>query len=229
MGKSITDLSSVRRAGLVRTSIWAALIAMAATPSASIAQAIKETPTAPDKLAAEAAALIGKQMDYDQQSKIADRSPHAQANDWSFGLSYGNEGALAREALSNETGKGSLSLRTENDYGSRCDPASKELEFTIDIDARLNATDSNKAGDHAESWLTFADHGVFDARPRKIKMNYNWDAVNLNFSLDRAELLKRGQLAFCPGPTSPDSQGAHCVRFSLKGFARAYDFVCQAK
>ncbi len=215
--------------GAFRISSCAALIAIAAGPTASVAQAVKETQTAPNELAAEAAALIGKAMDYDQQSKIADRSPHAQANDWSFGLSYGNEGGLVRQASSSETGKGSLSLRTENDYSTRCDPASKELDFTVDIDPRLSASDSKKAGDHAESWLTFADRGVFDARPQKIKMNYNWDAVNLNFSLDRAELLKRGQLAFCPGPKSPDSQGEHCVRFSLKGFARAYDFVCQAK
>jgi hypothetical protein len=98
------------------------------------------------------------------------------------------------------------------------------------MDRRLNAkADETKPGDHVEAWATFADHGLFDAEPRKIRLNYNWDAVDLNFTLDPAELSRRGELALCPTARSPDSQGAHCARFSLKGFARAFDFVCQAK
>jgi hypothetical protein len=215
---------------LIRISAYAALIAISAVSTASFAQAVKETQTPPDKLVAEAAALVGKKIADDKQQKIADRSPHARADDWSFGLSYGNEGGLVREASSDETGKGALSMNTENDYSARCDPSLKALAFTIGMDPRLNAkADYTKPGDHAVSWFTFGDHGVFDAKPRKIEMDYNWDAVNLGFSLDRAELSRRGQLVFCPSPKSPDSLGAHCVRFSLKGFTRALDFVCEAK
>jgi hypothetical protein len=56
----------------------AALIAVATAPEG--AQAIKDTPTSPGELATQAAALIGKVIDYDKQSKIADRSPHAKAD-----------------------------------------------------------------------------------------------------------------------------------------------------
>jgi hypothetical protein len=210
--------------------VASALIAFAATPAAYPAQAIKDTPTPPEKLVAEAAALIGKDIEYDQQSKIADRSPHAKAGDWRFGLEYGNEGPLVRGAEAGETGKGELVIRTENGYDAPCDPAQKELAFTIDMDSRLNAkTNETKAGDHAEAWLSYADHGVFDARPRKINLGYNWDAVNLNLTLDPAELSRRGEFALCPTAKSPDSPGARCALFSLKGFARAFDFVCYAK
>jgi hypothetical protein len=208
----------------------ALLIASCGGPGASLAQAIKDTPTPPGELAAQAAALIGKEIAYGKQSKIADRSPHAKADDWRFGLEYGAEGPLVRAADANEIGKGALSIRTENDYGARCNRAGKEIGFTIDMDPRLNAkTDAGKPGDHAEAWLTFADRGVFDPHPRKIALGYNWDAVNLNFALDSAELTRRGAFALCQTAKLPDSPGAHCARFSLKGFARAFDFVCEAK
>ena len=79
-------------------------------------------------------------------------------------------------------------------------------------------SDPSKAGDHAESWLTFGDRGVFDAQARKIKMNYNWDARNLNFRLNRAELSRRGQLAFCPSAQSPDSAGRALRALQPQGF-----------
>ena len=216
----------------MRTERFLAAMALAATLgiNGAAAQTVKETPTPPGRLAAEASGLIGKTIGYDGQSKIASRSPHAQEGGWTFGLGYGEEGDLVRETFSSETGKGKLTLRSESPYVSRCNPSDKTLDFTIDMDPRLNAkSDSSKPGDHAESWLTFGDHGVFDAAARKIRMAYNWDAVDLSFSLDRADLLRRGQLAFCPNPQPPSAQGARCARFSLQGFARAFDFLCLAK
>lgn len=206
---------------------FSVLIAGLGAPAATLAG---DTLTTPAALVAEAAALIGKDIAYDRQSKIADRSPHAKADDWRFGLEYGAEGPLVRAASSDEIGKGKLAIRAENAYDARCDRASKELFFTIDMDPRLNAkSDAGKPGDHAEAWLTYADHGVFDAHPRKIELGYNWDAVNLGFALDPADLAKRGAFALCQTAKPPDAPGARCARFSLKGFARAFDFVCEAK
>ena len=96
-----------------------ALVAISAAPTAAATQTVKETPTSQSALAAEASVLIGKNLDDKEQSKIADRAPRARAGEWEFGLGYGEEGDLVREASSGETGKGKLMLKSENSFSTR--------------------------------------------------------------------------------------------------------------
>jgi hypothetical protein len=209
-----------------------AVLAWLALQAPSYAQEIKDTPTSIGALAAEAAALVGKKIDYDAQKKIFNRSPHAKAADWRFGLEVGNEGELARAADTRESGKGKLSIRTEYDANGRCGATDEHLAFTIDMDPRLNADadkDQGKHKTHADAWESFADHGAFAGLPRKIELGYNWDAVALDFKLDPSELARHGELALCRTSNPPGASPADCAFFSLKGFQRAFDFLCQAK
>jgi hypothetical protein len=47
--------------------------------------------------------------------------------------------------------------------------------------------------------------------------------------LDPAELAANQTLAICPTAKAPRTGKAECSLFNLAGFARAYDFVCDAK
>jgi hypothetical protein len=85
-----------------------------------------------------------------------------------------------------------------------------------------------EAGQYADAWLHLGDKGMFDDKPLKLKMDFSQNDGAMHFDLDAATLAPRGMAALCP-TAAPPKTGGRCSIFSLKGFARAYDFVCEAK
>jgi hypothetical protein len=173
------------------------------------------------------AALIGKQLDADRAYEAGLHAPKMRAEDWTYG--FQSDEALERAASTADRAKSDVELDTVYPYNQRCARNGKTAPFTFGGGERYKLKGAVEKGRYAEGWLYFADKGIFDPTPVKAKLAFSENDAALHLSLDPAEMARRGALAICPTAAPPGAAGAACSLFSLKGFARAYDFVCDAK
>jgi hypothetical protein len=187
--------------------------------------ALAEDRPKPKAGAPDAAALLGKTLSPDKQSAIADRAIMAKSGAWTYGLSYDDSG-LERIADANER-DGGAALTVAHTYLKRCDRA-QSPSFAFGGDERFVV--KGEAGSRvADAWLFFAKGDSFDGAGRKIKLAMSENDGALYTALDPAELAASQTLAICPAAKAPGTGKAKCSLFNLAGFARAYDFVCDAK
>jgi hypothetical protein len=201
----------------MRVSLLAAVFLLS-TPLAGLAD---ENPAA----AVDPASLIGKKLDAARIDEIGAHARQTKSGDWSYGLEMDEE--LVRAALGAERAGGGATLTVSFVYNKRCERG-KAAVFRFDAGERFKLKGATGKR-YAEAWIDFADKDVFDAQAAKQKMDFGEGDALLQVKLDPAAMAKRGQLALCPSATPPSGAGGHCAIFSLKGFARAYDFVCDAK
>jgi hypothetical protein len=62
-----------------------------------------------------------------------------------------------------------------------------------------------------------------------VTMEFSENDAALYFNLDPARMARSAKLALCPSAAAPGTKASRCAIFSLAGFARAYDFVCDGK
>lgn len=193
------------------------------------AQALaQQAPSAATRDAPSAASLIGRDIDLDKQSEIGEHAKMTRSGDWRFGLDFDDPG-LERRASTKEQGSGGADLSTAAPYKTRCARSLLAVEFALDAGDRFKLRGAVEKGRYADGWIALGDKNVFDASPRKARLAFSENDGGLHFKLDPGELARRGQLAICTGANPPAGAGDHCAHFSLEGFARAYDFVCDAK
>ena len=178
-----------------------------------------------DKPKPDAAALIGKTLSPDKQSAIADHAVMAKSGGWTYGLAYDDPG-LERMADASERG-GAAALTVAQIYSRRCDRASSP-SFAFGGDDRF-VLKGETGSRVADAWLFFAKGDAFDGAGRKIKLEMSENDGALYTKLDPAELAANATLAICPTAKAPGAGKSKCSQFDLAGFARAYDFVCDAK
>jgi hypothetical protein len=173
----------------------------------------------------DAAALIGKTLSLDKQGAIADHAVMAKSGAWTFGLTYDDPG-LERMADATERG-GGAALMVVQTYIRRCDRAASP-SFSFGGDDRFVLR--GKTGSQvADAWLFFTKSDAFDGPGRKVKLEMSENDASLYTKLDPAELAANATLAICPTAKAPGSGKTKCSQFDLAGFARAYDYVCDAK
>jgi len=178
-----------------------------------------------DRPRPDAAALIGKTLSPDKQSAIADRAVMAKSGAWTYGLTFDDPG-LERTADADERG-GGAALTVAQIYSKRCDrAASPSFAFGGDDRFVLKGETGSRV---ADAWLFFANGDAFDGAGRKVKLEMSENDGALYTKLDPAELAANATLAICPTAKAPGAGKAKCSLFDLAGFARAYDFVCDAK
>ena len=192
-----------------------------------IASAAQDKPSAAAIDLRNPAALIGKRLDTDRAYEAGLHAPKMNAADWTYG--FQSDEGLERAASTAERGKSDVELDTVYPYDQRCARSGKTAPFTFGGGDRYKLRGSVEKGRYAEAWLYFADKGVFDAAAVKTKLTFSENDAALHLALDPAEMALRGALAICPTAAPPGNAGGACSVFSLKGFARAYDFVCDAK
>lgn len=190
-------------------------------PAAAFAQ------KAPAKKVAisEAASLIGQSLDADLQYEIGGDAPRATAEDWSYGFEYDDAG-LMRGASTKERG-GEALFATSTLYNRRCTRTAVPFSFGGDERFRLKGTVAKGRG--AAAWLYYGDNVSFEKQALKLAMTLSENDGALHFKLDPARLGRAARLAFCPTAAAPDAKTSRCAVFSLVGFARAFDFACDAK
>jgi hypothetical protein len=176
----------------------------------------------------DAASLIGKKIDGDRQSDIATNAPKTKSADWSYGFEYDDSG-LERSAWTPQRGKPDALLSASYVFDSRCGAGDKAADFSFGADESFKLKGSPAKGQFANAWLYLGDADKFDDKPLKLKMDFSENDAAMHFKLDAASLSSRAMAAFCPTDAPPSKAGGHCATFSLKGFARAYDYVCEAK
>jgi hypothetical protein len=175
-----------------------------------------------------AESLIGKTLDADRVYALSLHATRPRSGDWTYGFGGDAEGGLTLSAEVLGVRGSKSSLEAAANYGARC-PPSPTVELILD-DA-----DSKFDPDHAErrpltaSWVYFGDRGVFDAQPLRRKMVFQAIDATFVFELDLATLSKRGQVALCPASMAADKVATNCTVFSLRGFSRAFEYVCNAK
>jgi hypothetical protein len=180
---------------------------------------------ASDKPKPDAATLIGKTLSPDKQSAIADHAVIAKSEAWTYGLTYDDPG-LERMADANERG-GGATLTVAQIYSKRCDRASSP-SFAFGGDDRF-VVKGETGSRVADAWLFFAKGDAFDGAGRKVRLEMSENDGALYTKLDPTELAANATLAICPTAKAPGTGRAKCSLFDLAGFARAYDFVCDAK
>jgi hypothetical protein len=84
-------------------------------------------------------------------------------------------------------------------------------------------------GRRADAWVYFGNAANFEPKPLKVTMAFSENDGALHLKLDPAEIARYAKLALCSTATAPDGSSDRCAIFSLSGFVRAYDFVCDAK
>jgi hypothetical protein len=178
-----------------------------------------------DKPQPDAAALLGKTLSPDKQSAIADHAVMAKSGAWTFGLTYDDTG-LERMANADERG-GGAALTVAQIYSKRCDrAASPSFAFGGDERFVLKGETGSRV---ADAWLFFAKGDAFDGAGRKVRLEMSENDGALYTKLDPTELAANATLAICPTAKAPGSGKMKCSQFDLAGFARAYDYVCDAK
>jgi hypothetical protein len=176
----------------------------------------------------DAASLIGKTISGDRQGDIGSNAKKAKSDDWEYGFEYDDAG-LQRSAESTQRGKGGALLSTVFAYDKRCAPSEKAASFSFGAGDAFKLKGSQTKGRYADAWITPGDKDSFDAKSLKVKMDFSENDAAMYFVLDPSSLTTRGVLAICPTAAPPAGATGHCAIFSLKGFARAYDYVCNAK
>jgi len=194
---------------------------------APVAAAAQDKPS-PKVVAPDAASLIGKKIDGDRQSTIATNAPQTKAGDWSYGFEYDDPG-LQRGASTPQRGKPDALLSASHIFDSRCAPGDKTADFSFGADESFKLKGSPAKGQYSNAWLYLGDADKFDDKPLKLKMDFSENDGAMHFRLDAMSLASRSVAAFCPTDAPPGKTGGHCATFSLRGFARAYDYVCEAK
>jgi len=81
----------------------------------------------------------------------------------------------------------------------------------------------------SDAWLFFVKGDAFDGAGRKVKLEVSENDGALYMKLDPTEIAANVTLAICPTAKAPGAGKAKCSLFNLDGFARAYDYVCDAK
>lgn len=191
-----------------------------------LAAAAQDSPT-PKVAIPAAASLIGKPIDGDKQYAIGSSAPKSKSGDWSYGFDFDDPG-LERLASAAARGKAAPLLTASHLYDTRC-AAGDKAPFTFGAGDRFKLKGSMQDGQYADAWVYLGEGDAFDAKALKVKMDFSQNDGAMHFDLDPTALAPRGAVAFCPDAAAPGKTGGHCTIFSLKGFARAYDFVCNAK
>jgi hypothetical protein len=209
-----------------RTVASFALLALAgfAPPTAKAEDAAPEQPL----VIPSAASLIGKTLEYDYIVALVKQAKSVKSGDWFYGFDLDASGAgLTRSAFLNGADGEDLSTAYRSDQ--RCNRAQSTAAFHFGDEAqRFNSELAVKTG-YAMAWLYAGDRGVFKVLPGQDKMSFNGDAGGFDLELPLTPLLKHSQVAFCPARVSADKVAARCTIYSLQGFVRAFDYVCDAK
>lgn len=174
---------------------------------------------------AEAASLIGQTLDADLQYEIGSDAPRETADDWSYGFEYDDAG-LMRGASTKQRG-GEALFATSTVYNRRCTRTA--VPFSFAGDERFSLKGTVAKGRRANGWLYFGDKASFEKQALKLTMTFSENDGALHFKLDPARMAKVARLAVCATATAPDVKASRCALFSLAGFARAFDFACDAK
>jgi len=200
--------------------------ALALSLSIAAAHAANETPKKVD--IPDAASLIGQTLNDEAQFASGVDAPRVTAEDWNYGFAFDDPG-LQRTASTRDRGKGGGLIATAELYNRRCDRAAKTVRFAFSGDERFALKGTVAKGRYAEGWVFFGDALSFEGTPTKIKMELSENDGALYVALDRARMRQSRQVALCPSVTAAPGKGGRCAMFSLAGFARAFDFVCEAK
>jgi hypothetical protein len=202
-------------------SFFAALaLAVAATSGAAADEA---------SLLAKAKALIAKTLPKSEEDKIVAgaEKDEAKSGDWIFDIGNDDPGIM-RSAGTPERKKRDLQLSMEALAETRCGPErSTKPSITLGSDDRLPLKGTVEKGQYTEAWVSFSDGGAaFGDKPTKLKLDFSQNDGALYLPVEATFFAHHDAVAFCAAAGKPD---ARCLMFSLKGFARALDFVCQAK
>jgi hypothetical protein len=197
----------------------------------SLAAAAESKPAAMKPVVVpEAATLIGKRVDPDRQYAIGQAAKQTKSGDWSYGFGGGAEGELQRQASVTIGGAKKSVLAINQTYEARCNRADKAIDMSLDDGvSHFKATQPKNGESYSTAWIVYSDNGAFDPRATKTKLSLQEIDATYLIKLDAEPLAHRGQIAFCPSQTTAKKPSAACSIFSLKGFARAFDYVCDAK
>lgn len=176
----------------------------------------------------DARSLIGKTLDEDTQYAAGSGTERVSVGDWTYGFDYDDAGLLRTARTSDRRNEKSL-LSTGEIYHRRCDRTSKTVRFALAGDERFPLKGTVAKGRRADGWVYYAEGVTFALAPTKIRMEFSENDGALHLALDRARMMQTKQLALCPTAAAPVRTGGRCAIFSLAGFARAFDFVCDAK
>jgi hypothetical protein len=176
----------------------------------------------------DAASLVGKGDPSEEEYKILRNAPQTTSGDWTYGLSVDDTAGLTRQARTKQSRVGKPLLLTSHWHRDLCERVRKPVQFYFNGDAHFVLKGEPSKGKYADAWISYEDTDAFGAAI-KSRLDFSDDAGMLFFPLDPAVLAARRALSICPSATAPGSPNGHCTIISLVGFARAYEFVCEAK
>jgi hypothetical protein len=176
----------------------------------------------------DARALIGKDDLGEEEYKRLRDAPQTTSGDWTYGLNVDDSAGLMRQALTKQSNRGKPLLLTRRSYRDLCTHDGKPIQFYFSGDAHFALKGEPTKGRHADGWISYEDNNAFGAAI-KTRLDYSEDAGAWLFTLDPEMAAARRAVSICPSPAAPGSPNGHCTIVSLNRFARAYEFVCEAK
>ena len=171
--------------------------------------------------------LIGQRLDIDRQYEIGTHAQRTRLGDWGYGFEIDDPG-LERTASTKESGSGAALLATYVMYDKRCARPDHAVSFSVGGGDRF-ALKGSAGSRHSTAWIFYGDKDTFDHGSIKVTMDFSENDGALYFHLDPARMARSAKLALCPSAAAPATKASRCAIFSLAGFARAYDFVCDGK
>jgi hypothetical protein len=195
------------------------------------ARAEDAEPKSPNLPVPKAEALLGVDPDYDHVIAFCDHDKERRSGDWMYRYSLdAGGGALTRSASTSAPNTKDSQFSIDHDAKTRGDRGAQDIEGGFGVaDARFSAEALAKEGGKPLTRTYGDDRGVFDPKPQRRELGWSLESGDLRFMMLTAQIAKHGQFALCPRQVALGAVASSCTLCSLKGFAGAFDYACDAK
>ena len=179
----------------------------------------------------DAGKLLGKTIGDDRQESIVKAAKPIKADDWELGFDDGPEGGLYRNATTHPISGGDKQseLGFSHSYKDRCqDKDRRHVEAYLALSSKFPVK-GETGSQQAIGWISFTVAGQPATPPKRQAFPMDEMLGQLHQTFDPDQLKAASVLTICPTAKPWDGTSKDCIRFSLKGFPRALDYVCDAK
>jgi hypothetical protein len=179
----------------------------------------------------DASKLLGKDIAEERQEAIIKASKSIRTGDWEIGFGDGPEGGLYRDASTYPlNGDKQTYFGFSHGYKDRCEGEDRRrVALDMDLPSNRFPVKGKPGSQQAIGWVSFAFAEKPATPPKRTTfgMDELLGLLHQVYDLDRLKALSA--LVICPTSKAWDGVSKDCVRVSLKGFAQAFDYVCDAK
>ena len=180
----------------------------------------------------DAGKLLGEDIDYDRQQAMIQAVKPIKSGDWELTFENGPEVGLYRYASTAPLGAGDKEalLSASHSYSDVCAAGDRRtVDFVLTLPADRFPIKGKAGSQQTISWVSLVNAGKPATPPKPQVFGMDELLGDLHQSYAVGQLNGAEALVICPTAKPWDGASKVCVRIGLKGFSRAYAYVCDAQ